>query len=84
MIRTCATAGIRRIDLGKGREEYKNHLMTGAIELAEGAVHVRSWSGIVQRSWYHTCDWVRQSPFRKSLLKPARFFRRMADSRRLR
>ena len=84
MIRTCATVGIRRIDLGKGWEQYKTHFMSGTIELAEGAMHLHPWSGIFQRSWRHTCDWVRQSPLRKPLLKPARFLRRMADSRRLR
>ena len=84
LARSCATRGIRRIDLGKGREKYKTHLMSGATELAEGAVHLRPLAGILQKNWHHTCDWVRQSPLRQPLLKPARFLRRMVDSRSLR
>ena len=33
--------GIRRIDMGKGPEEYKTHLMSGAIDVAEGSVDFR-------------------------------------------
>jgi CelD/BcsL family acetyltransferase involved in cellulose biosynthesis len=83
MVQACAAAGIRRIDLGKGRERYKGHLTSGTIEVAEGAVRLRSLAGVLQKGWHHTCEWVRQSPLRKPLLKPARLLRRMADSRRL-
>ena len=41
LARLCPELGIRRIDMGKGPEEYKRHLMSGAIDVAEGSVDLR-------------------------------------------
>lgn len=39
--------GIRRIDLGRGEQDYKRRLMNGAINLAQGAVEVSPvWCGL--------------------------------------
>ena len=43
--------GIRRLDLGKGPEQYKTHLMSGAIDVAEGSVDLRPMMGMVRRNW---------------------------------
>ena len=42
MAEAAAGAGLRTIDLGKGEAPYKQRLMTGAFELAEGAVELPS------------------------------------------
>jgi CelD/BcsL family acetyltransferase involved in cellulose biosynthesis len=42
MAEAAAGAGLRTIDLGKGDAPYKQRLMTGAAELAEGAVELPS------------------------------------------
>ncbi len=73
--------GIRRIDLGKGPEEYKTRLMSGAINVAEGAVDFRPVSRFLQRNCRRAYDWSRQSPLRRPLLKPGRFIRRLIESR---
>jgi CelD/BcsL family acetyltransferase involved in cellulose biosynthesis len=57
-------SGIRRIDLGKGPERYKQQLMSGATEVAEGSVDLRPMTAAIQRSWRRTRELVRASPLR--------------------
>jgi len=76
--------GIRRIDLGKGREEYKTHLMSGAIDVAEGSVDCRPVTRLVRRNWRRAYEWARRSPLRRPLLVPGRILRNMVESRSLR
>jgi hypothetical protein len=73
--------GVQRLDLGKGPEQYKTHLMSGAIDVAEGSVDLRPITRIVQRNWCRARDWVRNSPLQRPLLRPARFLRNMLESR---
>jgi len=35
-IEAACAAGVRRLDLGVGEEEYKRRLMTGELQVAEG------------------------------------------------
>lgn len=42
MAEALAGTGVRTIDLGKGDSQYKQRLMTGAVELREGAVELPS------------------------------------------
>lgn len=56
--------GIRRIDLGKGRERYKTSLMTGGTPLAEGSVTCGLTAGVLRQSWWTAQRWVRRSPLR--------------------
>lgn len=60
--------GITRIDLGRGREEYKRRFMSGAFPLAEGSVDARPVTCTMRRCWYHAREVVRNSP----LQQPAR------------
>ncbi len=76
--------GVRRIDLGKGPEKYKTHLMSGAIDVAEGSVDFRPVAAVVCRNWHRAYQWARRSPLRRPLLAPAVFLRRMVDSRSFR
>lgn len=68
--------GIQRIDLGKGPEEFKYHLMTGAIHVAEGAADLRPLAGTVKRWWVGLRDFARRS----RLYRPARLVVRQARS----
>jgi CelD/BcsL family acetyltransferase involved in cellulose biosynthesis len=71
--------GFRRVDLGKGPEEYKKHFMSGEIMLAEGSVDTRPVSRILRRNWDKAYHWLRNSPLKKPLLVPGRFVRRMME-----
>ena len=81
LFKACPALGIRRIDLGKGPEQYKDRLMSGAVDMAEGSVDLRSMSRVLRRGWHRVYDWARRSPLREPLLRPARFVRRMIESR---
>jgi CelD/BcsL family acetyltransferase involved in cellulose biosynthesis len=83
LARLMSEIGIKRIDLGKGPEEYKTHLMSGAIEVAEGSVDLRPLAAAARRGLHRACDWVRQSPLRRPLLAPGRAIRRMIQARSL-
>jgi len=43
MAEALAGTGVRTIDLGKGDSQYKQRLMTGAVEMREGAVELPSF-----------------------------------------
>lgn len=76
--------GIRRIDLGKGPEQYKRHLMSGAIDVAEGSVDVRPVARTMRRNWRRAYQWARQSRLRRPLLVPGRVLRTVVESRSFR
>ncbi len=84
LIQAYPQLGVRRIDLGKGPEEYKTRLMSAAIDVAEGAVDLRPIAGFLRRNCRHAYDWTRQSPLRRPLLKPGRIIRRLIESRSFR
>ncbi len=73
--------GVTRIDMGKGPEEYKLHLMSDAVPLAEGVFDVRPAAATLRRQWRRTFDWLRSTPLRKPLLAPGRFLRRLIEKR---
>jgi CelD/BcsL family acetyltransferase involved in cellulose biosynthesis len=64
MLELCQAAkkvGVRRIDLGKGSEQFKTSLMTGATTVAEGAVESRRLARIFRKSCHQTVGWIRSS-----------------------
>jgi CelD/BcsL family acetyltransferase involved in cellulose biosynthesis len=75
--------GIGRIDLGKGPEDYKKHIMSDSIAVAEGSVDTRPLGRIIHRNWHRAFHWLRNTPLRKPLLTPGRFVRRMIESNKL-
>ena len=75
----AAEHGITKIDLGKGDEEYKLSMSSGATLLAEGAVDQRPLSAHLRRSWQATRDWMKSSPFAGPAKAPVRWMRRMRD-----
>jgi CelD/BcsL family acetyltransferase involved in cellulose biosynthesis len=84
LARLMPEIGVRRIDLGKGPEEYKTHLMSGATDVAEGSVDLRPLTAVARRGLHRACDWARQSPLRRPLLVPGRAIRRIIQTRNLR
>ena len=75
--------GIGRIDLGKGPEDYKRHLMSDSIAVAEGSVDTRPLGRIIRRHWHRAFHWLRNTPLRKPLLTPGRFVRRIIETNKL-
>jgi CelD/BcsL family acetyltransferase involved in cellulose biosynthesis len=71
--------GITRLDFGKGDEEYKFRLASGADEVAEGSVDLRASTRLMRRTWQTTRDWVRSSPLHRPTEAPLRWLRRMRD-----
>jgi CelD/BcsL family acetyltransferase involved in cellulose biosynthesis len=68
MAQEAVARGITCIDLGKGSEDYKLALASGAVELGEGAVDTRVLAAAMRSSWRRARDWVKQTP----LHRPAR------------
>ncbi|MCE5267501.1 MAG: GNAT family N-acetyltransferase [Planctomycetaceae bacterium] len=81
LARLCPALGIQRIDLGKGPELYKQHLMSGAIDVAEGSVDLRPIRGMLRQRWHQAYDWLRHSPVRGPLRSPGRIVRSMVEAR---
>jgi CelD/BcsL family acetyltransferase involved in cellulose biosynthesis len=62
--RSAQSVGIKRIDLGKGQERYKQQFMSGATPVAEGSVDLRPLTSAIRRRWRRTRERVRASAFR--------------------
>lgn len=78
-VRAAGALGIRRIDLGKGREPYKRDFMTGAIALAEGSVDTRAITRSLRHAWHQAHHWARDSPLRGPAIVPWRLIMRLRD-----
>jgi CelD/BcsL family acetyltransferase involved in cellulose biosynthesis len=76
MIRSAAAGGVRRIDLGKGPEAYKRRIMSGTVELAEGAVDLRPGVAAFRQAWRTTRDRLRRFPPAAPIRAPVRLARR--------
>jgi len=78
LIKTAQVAaenGIQRIDLGKGDERYKKSLGSGSISVGEGVADSRAVHHAMRSMWFHTREWIRASPLRKTLQYPKRIIR---------
>lgn len=62
----AAAEGIRRIDLGKGKMEYKESMKSGDLIVTEGIVDTRPWVSLSRRSWLLLRDRLRHSRFRQT------------------
>jgi len=84
LVKAYSAIGIRRVDLGKGPEEYKTHVMSGTVDVAEGSVDFRPVTRLLRRHWQRAYEWARRSPLRRPLLMPGRILRSMVESRNFR
>jgi CelD/BcsL family acetyltransferase involved in cellulose biosynthesis len=64
MCKTASARGARRLDLGKGTQRFKVSLMSGAVQVAEGAIDFRFLARTARHVWYSTCQWLRSSPLK--------------------
>jgi CelD/BcsL family acetyltransferase involved in cellulose biosynthesis len=71
-IKAAPAMGIKRIDLGEGRESFKHRLMTGAIKVAHGTVDVRAGTQAIRRAWWSARDRIRDSRLTSSARVPAK------------
>ena len=79
--RAAAAAGIQRIDLGRGRDRFKQRLMSGCMSVAEGSVDSRASRRIVSEAMYHVRRQVRLSPLEPVAQTPKRLLRTWLESR---
>jgi CelD/BcsL family acetyltransferase involved in cellulose biosynthesis len=68
-------AGISRIDLGRGSEQAKTTVMSGATPVADGLVDRRPLVGWAREQWVRTRERFRQSALRRRLEWPLRITR---------
>ncbi len=58
--RSAADFGIRRIDLGKGEEEYKISFTSGVTPVSKGSVPCTLIKRLSRGVWWRTRSWLRQ------------------------
>jgi CelD/BcsL family acetyltransferase involved in cellulose biosynthesis len=80
MAEAADSIGIRRIDLGRGGELYKQRFMSGGFPLAEGCVMVPSVTSSLRKGVHAGLDWLRASRFSYPLRTPGRMFLRVCRS----
>jgi CelD/BcsL family acetyltransferase involved in cellulose biosynthesis len=76
--------GVRRIDLGKGSEQYKQRLKSYSVDLAVGRVEIPSLTGAVERMGGAVENWVRASPLTSLARIPGRWIKEAQRKRRFR
>lgn len=79
IIADAASRGIRRIDLGKGQEEFKHSMKSGSIDVAVGSLERETMIGSVRRRWRQTRDWLKVSPWGAPVRASARFVRPLRE-----
>jgi CelD/BcsL family acetyltransferase involved in cellulose biosynthesis len=68
-------AGITRIDLGRGSEQAKTAVMSGATLVADGLAHRGSVSALARQCWTNARERLRTSRWRRHLEWPLRITR---------
>jgi len=81
LLKALPALGVRRVDLGKGPEEYKQRLMSGTTTVAEGSVDLRPLRSVFRRNWRRAYDWARRSPLLRPLLTPGKLVRSVVGLR---
>lgn len=79
MAQGAGVLSLKRMDLGKGPEEYKRRLMSGARRVATGSVESQSSVRMIRQAYRNTRDWVRASPLRSTVQGPATMIRKFRE-----
>ena len=79
-----AATGVRTIDLGKGEAQYKQRLMTGAMELREGVVELPSFLASARRLQRAAETRAARGGVAATLRLPLRVLRRIERARTFR
>lgn len=77
--REAAADGVRRIDLGRGTERYKQSFKSGDRELGEGLVCLNPATFALRKGWAGTKRWIRASPRRARLEAPIKRLRKLRE-----
>jgi len=77
LVKACAARGVRRVDLGKGPEAYKQRMTSVSEAVAEGAVHLNPVLGALWRLKHDAIARARRSALRPLLRAPARWLRKI-------
>ncbi|MEO8493991.1 MAG: GNAT family N-acetyltransferase [Planctomycetota bacterium] len=75
LAQAAESAGITRIDMGRGDESFKRNFCSGATRVAEGAVDRRLVVGAMKRSWVCAKAMLRGTPLREPGQRLLRQFR---------
>jgi len=84
MAEALAGIGVRTIDLGKGDSRYKQHLMTGAVELRVGAVELPSFLASARQLQRVAEALAAQGGMAATLRLPLKVIRRIEWTRKFR
>lgn len=76
LARAAQAHGIRRIDLGRGAEDYKARSMSGSIPVAVGSVDLRPLARRVRAGWWVARERLKKTPLRSIARVPARLLYR--------
>lgn len=71
--------GITRIDLGKGKDEYKESFASGSVLVTEGSVDLLPILGSARSAWRTTRNFVKNSALYAPARKPIRWLRETLD-----
>jgi CelD/BcsL family acetyltransferase involved in cellulose biosynthesis len=77
--RDADDAGIRRIDLGKGNEDFKTSLRSAAFDVAAGSVGGGGMIGGARQCWSRTRNWLKSSPLGAPARASARLVRPLRE-----
>ena len=73
----AARSGISVLDLGKGDESYKASFMSGAVQIAEGAVDTNSWPATLWHVRQRSQQWLRDTPALAPIREGVRAYRQL-------
>jgi CelD/BcsL family acetyltransferase involved in cellulose biosynthesis len=69
-LQAAAEHGITFLDMGKGPEEYKKQLATGALRVAEGVIDPVAMRARARSAWWAVRSGIQASPLHRLLKKP--------------
>ena len=74
---SAADRGTGRIDMGPGKERYKQNFKSGDLQVSEGMVSQSPLTSAARAMWYRTKQGIRRSRFRSQLEAPLIATRRL-------
>jgi CelD/BcsL family acetyltransferase involved in cellulose biosynthesis len=77
--RAGSEAGITKIDLGKGSEEYKLSFGSAQTLVTEGCVYQASLLGHLDNTFQKTKDWLKSSPLQRPVKATAKALRPLRE-----
>ncbi|MCA9245773.1 MAG: GNAT family N-acetyltransferase [Planctomycetales bacterium] len=79
MAQAVVPLGVRRIDLGKGDDEFKLRLMSDSFTLASGTLTAPSLTNSIRAGVRQSINWARTTPLAAPVEIPLRMTQRLRD-----